>query len=308
MTMLLFSTVAYRPLRERMLQEEGALPGEVETHHFPDGERYQRILTDVDGKDVALLAGTISEADTLELFDLASGLIEEGARTLTLLMPYYGHATMERAVRPGEIVTAKTRARLISAIPLAPGGNRLFVLDVHTEGLPYYFEGSIRPHHLYAKPLILEVVRGMRGEGEEEVVLACTDAGRAKWVESLANDLGIHASFVFKRRDETGRTHVTAMSAQVEGRRVVLYDDMIRTGGSLIGAARAYRDAGAVGLSAVATHGLFPEGSMERLHGSGLFDRIVVTDSHPRVLPWAGKGLEVVSVAPLLMQVLRGHP
>src|SRR5690606_41202404 len=88
------------------------------------------------------------------------------------------------------------------ALPIC---NRLFVLDVHTEGLPYYFEGSIRPHHLYAKPLILEVVRGMRGEGEEEVVLACTDAGRAKWVESLANDLGIHASFVFKRRDETGR-------------------------------------------------------------------------------------------------------
>lgn len=306
MTTLLFSTVAYRPLRDRMLQEAGALPGEVETHHFPDGERYQRILSDVDGRDVALLAGTIGEADTLELFDLASGLVEEGARTLTLLMPYFGHATMERAVRPGEIVTAKTRARLISAIPPAPGGNRLFVLDVHTEGLPYYFEGSIRPHHLYGKPLILEVVRGM--QGQEEVVLACTDAGRAKWVESLANDLGIHASFVFKRRDEAGRTHVTAMSAQVEGRRVVLYDDMIRTGGSLIGAAKAYRDAGAVGLSAVATHGLFPEGALARLNDSGLFDRIVVTDSHPRVLPLDGQGLEVVSVAPLLMQVLRGAP
>src|SRR5690606_38911282 len=160
-------------------------------------------------------------------------------------------------------------------------------------------------HHLYAKPLILEVVRGMRGEGEEEVVLACTDAGRAKWVESLANDLGLHASFVFKRRDEDGKTHVTAMSAQVEGRRVVLYDDMIRTGGSLIGAARAYRDAGAVGLSAVATHGIFPEGALDRLHRSGLFDEVVVTDSHPRVLPLVAQGLRVVSVAPLLMQVVR---
>lgn len=306
MSMLLFSTVAYRPLRERMLQEPGALAGEVETHLFPDGERYQRILSEVDGRDVALLAGTISEADTLELFDLASGLVEEGARTLTLLMPYFGHATMERAVKPGEIVTAKTRARLISAIPPAPGGNRLFVLDVHTEGLPYYFEGSIRPHHLYAKPLILEIVRAMQAEGQ--VVLACTDAGRAKWVESLANDLGIHASFVFKRRDEDGKTHVTAVSAQVKGRRVVLYDDMIRTGGSLIGAARAYRDAGAAALSAVATHGLFPDGAMERIRESGLFDEVVVTDSHPRVLPLVQQGLRVVSVAPLLMQVLRGTP
>lgn len=301
MSKLLFSSVAYRPLRARMLALGGLDAGEVETSFFPDGERYQRILTDVADRDVVLLGGTISEADTLELFDLASGLVEEGARTLTLLMPYYGHATMERAVRPGEVVTAKTRARLISAIPLAPGGNRLFLVDVHTEGLPYYFEGPLRPHHVYAKPLVLSVVQ--RLAAGRETVLACTDAGRAKWVESLANDLGMHASFVFKRRDDDGSTHVTAMSAHVQDRHVVLYDDMIRTGGSLVGAAEAYRSAGAASLSAVATHGLLPEGALERLQKTGLFDAIVVTDSHPRALELVDRGLQVVSIASLLVEV-----
>ncbi len=307
MTRLLFSSVAYRPLRARMLAVGGLEPGEVETSCFPDGERYQRILSDVVDRDVVLLGGTISESDTLEIFDLASGLVEEGARTLTLLMPYFGHATMERAVKPGEVVTAKTRARLISAIPLAPGGNRLFLVDVHTEGLPYYFEGPLRPHHVYAKPLVLSVVR--RLASGRETVLACTDAGRAKWVESLANDLGMHASFVFKRREDDGSTHVTAMSAHVRDRHVVLYDDMIRTGGSLIGAAEAYRAAGAASLSAVATHGLLPDGALEKLQRTGLFDAIVVTDSHPRALELVERGLQVESLAPLLADVARSrHP
>lgn len=302
MTALLFSTAAYRPLRERMLAVGGIDPGELETSHFPDGERYLRVLSEVDDRDVVLLGGTISEADTLEVYDLANGLVEYGARTLTLLVPYYGHATMERAVKPGEVVTAKTRARLLSSIPQAPAGNRLFLLDVHTEGLPYYFEGGLRPHHLYAKPIILDAVRAL--SEPEEVVLACTDAGRAKWVESLANDLGIHASFVFKRRDDDGRTHVTAMSAQVQDRHVVIYDDMIRTGGSLIGAARAYKDAGASRLSAIATHGVFPAGALERLEATGLFETILVTDSHPRALEVEGGRVRVASVAPLLAGAL----
>jgi ribose-phosphate pyrophosphokinase len=139
-------------------------------------------------------------------------------------------------------------------------------------------------------------------------VLACTDAGRAKWVESLANDLGVHAAFVYKRRVDGSHTSVTGVSAQVGGKKVVIYDDMIRTGGSLLEAAQAYRQAGAGRLVAIATHGVFPEGALERLHASGLFAAIACTDTHPRARALAGPLLHVAPVAPLLARALEEFP
>jgi ribose-phosphate pyrophosphokinase len=122
----------------------------VEVKQFPDGERYQRVLTDVDGREVVLVGGTISDADTLELYDLACTLVRLGACSLMLTIPYFGYATMERAVKHGEVVTAKTRAYLLSTIPETPMENRVLLLDLHTEGLPYYFEGKTKAVHLYA--------------------------------------------------------------------------------------------------------------------------------------------------------------
>lgn len=296
-TPLVFATSSYRYLRDRIVAAAALEAGELETHLFPDGERYQRLITSVDRRDVTLVGGTISEADTLELYDLACGVVENGARTLSLVVPYFGYSTMERAVKPQEIVTAKNRARLLSSIPVPPEGGRVFLVDLHSEGLPYYFEGAFRPHHLYAKSVILETARRIGGE---DFVIACTDAGRAKWVESLANDLGVDASFVFKRRDEQGKPHVSAVSAHVSGKHVLIYDDMIRTGGSLIGAAQAYRDAGAARISALTTHGLFPGDALGRLRSSGLFTHLVATDSHPRAVELEGPELEVVSIAPLI--------
>src|SRR5205814_1132047 len=127
------------------------------------------------------IGGTISDGDTLELYDLATGLVQNGAQSLTLLIPYFGYSTMERPVKPGEVVTAKSRARLLSSLPAAIEGNRVMLLDLHSEGLPYYFEGAMRPVHLYAKAVITAVARRLCGD---DFVLACTDAGRAKWVQS----------------------------------------------------------------------------------------------------------------------------
>lgn len=299
--MLAYSTERYRYLLDGMCEAGGFERGEVEAHHFPDGERYLRILDECEDRDVALIGGTDSDESTLELFDLACGLVNHGAERLALVVPYFGYSTMERAVRQGEVVTAKTRARLLSSIPTAPWGNRLILLDLHTEGLPHYFEGPLRAVHVYAKPLVIDAARRLGGE---HFVLACTDAGRAKWVESLANDLGVPASFVFKRRLDGERTQVTAVSAQVQNMDVVIYDDMIRTGGSLLSAARAYKEAGARSIAAIATHGLFPGEALSKLQSSGLLSRIITTDSHPRARALAGDFLQVVSVSGLLSQSL----
>lgn len=301
---IVYSTRAYAPLAQALCDTGGFTRGEEEVRAFPDGELYLRLKTSPDGCDVALVGGTVSDVDTLELYDLACGLVEEGARSLMLIVPYFGHSTMERAVKSGEVVTAKTRARLLSSIPAARFGNRVLLVDLHSEGLPYYFEGAMRAVHVYAKPAIIEAMRALGGD---DFVLACTDAGRAKWVESLANDLGIDASFVFKRRLSGDRTEVVAASARVQGRRVVIYDDMIRTGSSLVGAARAYLDAGASSVVAVVTHGVFPDGALEKIHASGVIDALACTDSHPRALELAGDKLKVFSIAPLLAKYLREH-
>lgn len=301
MTPLVFASSRYGYLAERLVAVTGWPTGEVERRRFPDGECYQRVATEVADRDVVIVGGTVDEDATLEIYDLASTIVAGGAYRLTLVVPYYGYSTMERAVRPGEVVTAKTRARMLSSIPEASRGNRVMLLDLHVGTIAHYFEGAIRTVHLYGKGIVTAAARRLAGD---DFVLACTDAGRAKWVESLANDLGVPAAFVYKRRLDGDTTEVTGVSAEVRGKRVVIYDDMIRTGGSLMNAARAYRDAGAVAIDAVATHGLFPGDSLARLRASGLFGRVVVTDSHPRAVELASDFLEVETVAPLVAERL----
>ncbi|MBK9031458.1 MAG: ribose-phosphate diphosphokinase [Myxococcales bacterium] len=302
MTPLVFASSRYQYLADRIAECSAWPCGEVERHRFPDGEHYQRVVTPVADRDVVIVGGTLDEDATCEIYDLASTIVAAGAYRLTLVVPYYGYSTMERSVHPGEVVTAKTRARLLSSIPEASRGNRVFLLDLHVGTIAHYFEGAIRTVHVYGKPIVTAAARRLGGD---DFVLACTDAGRAKWVESLANDLGVPAAFVYKRRLDGAHTAVTGVSAEVHGKRVVIYDDMIRTGGSLVNAARAYRDAGAVGIDAIATHGIFPGDSIDSIRATGLFGRVVVTDSHPRAVELASDFLEVESVAPLLVEHLR---
>ncbi len=302
--MMLFSTERYTYMLNGLADSTGFAVGELERKTFTDGERYHRIVSDVDDVDAVLVGGTCNDSDTLELYDLACGLVQEGIRSLTLVLPYLGYATMDRAVKPGEVVKAKTRARLVSSIPHGVQANRIVLLDLHAEGIQYYFEGTSHTVHVYAKPLVTEAIQTLGGE---RYVLACADAGRAKWVESLANEIGVPASFVFKRRKEDGRPEVTAMNADVHGQSVVIYDDMVRSGESLVNAAKAYREAGALRVSAVTTHGLFPGDAVQDIQGSGLIDPIICTDSHPNARVAAdnsGGFLTVRTVTPVLANAL----
>jgi ribose-phosphate pyrophosphokinase len=300
---LVFSTQSYRYLAEAICAHGGFPEGALTLKRFPDGERYMRIDEAINGRDIALVGGTIDDTATLELYDLACAFAKHWAGRITMIVPYYGYGTMERATRSGEVVVAKTRARLLSSVPPASHGNRVVLLDLHSEGVGHYFEGSLRSRHLYGRPIVTEMARTLGGD---DFVLGSTDAGRAKWVQSLANVLGVEAAFVYKRRLDDSTTEVQAVSARVQGRRVVIYDDLIRTGGSLMGAGRAYLEAGASSLCAIATHGLFCGDSFTRIWKSGIFERIACTDSHPAACAIANKDarLEVFSVAPLFSAFL----
>lgn len=271
----------YASLGARIGSRVAGQTGAVEVKSFSDGERYMRIQTVVRDRDVVLVGGTIHDKATLDLFDLACGLVAEGCRSLKVLIPYFGYSTMERATQPGEVVTAKTRARIFSAVPMAPFGNKIVMLDLHSEGIPFYFEGHVRAEHLYAKALILKEARRLGGQ---DFTLGAPDAGRAKWVQSLANDLGVPAGFVYKKRAEDGSVSVSGVNVTIKGRDVVLYDDMIRSGSSILQAAQAYKDAGARTISLLTTHGIFTSGAVGKIKKSGLVESITCTDSHPNAL------------------------
>lgn len=298
---IIFSIPDYRYLQEELLQLGDFQRGIIEVKLFPDGERYQRIMTSVNGKDVVLIGGTISDSDTLEIYDLAYALIKFGARSIHLFFPYFGYSTLERAVKVGEVVTAKSRAVMFSSLPRTSQGNHFVFFDLHSEGIPHYFEGQVLINHVYCKPIIIKAALELAEDG---FVMACTDAGRAKWVESLANEMGVNAAFVFKRRISGDKTEETSISADVEGKDVVIYDDMVRTGGSLISAAKAYKSAGAKKIFAITTHGLFTNDALKKLQESGVIEKVVSTNSHPNSLASESDFLQIESVAPLILEQL----
>jgi ribose-phosphate pyrophosphokinase len=298
---LLFSTTRYAYLKSNMMRDASFDDGLIDRKVFPDGESYHRILTDVGGRDAIIIGGTIDDVETMELYDIACGLEQGGCVSLTLVIPYFGYSTMERAVKTGELVKAKTRAILFSSIPRTSKGNRVVLMDLHTEGMPYYFESGIRPIHVYCKSLIIEAAKELGGA---DFVLASTDAGRAKWVESLANDMHVSAAFVYKRRLSGSETQISGVNAEVKGKHVIIYDDMIRTGGSLIEAAKAYRAVGAEKVSVITTHGIFANQALERLQKSGVIEKVVSTDTHPNAVNLQNDFLVVKSVAALLTEQL----
>jgi hypothetical protein len=152
------------------------------------------------------MAQTMASTEALDLGEVERRFFPDGERYADL---------------PGEVVTAKTRARLLSSVPAAANGNRVLLLDLHVPGIAHYFERELHPTHLTARGLIGRIVRELGGE---RYTLGCVDAGRAKSVQRLALDLGAQVAFVYKRRDSDRETHVSGVSAHVAGRPVVIRD------------------------------------------------------------------------------------
>jgi ribose-phosphate pyrophosphokinase len=298
--MILFATRKYEYLKDEIIKIDSRFElGEVKTNTFPDGEIYHQICTTVAQQHVVIIGGTTDDSSTLELYDIAIACEQLGANKLSIVIPYFGYATMERAVKSGEIVKAKTRALLFSSIPQTPFGNDIFLFDLHTEGLPYYFEKNCRTVHVYCKNIIKEAAAEI---GNQNFVLASTDAGRAKWVESLANDMNVNAAFVFKRRISGNETQITSISADVKDKLVIIYDDMIRTGGSLIQAAKAYKEAGASNIAVITTHGLFIQDALQKLKNAGIIQCVYTTNSHPNSIAIQDDFLVVKSIAKLITE------
>jgi ribose-phosphate pyrophosphokinase len=234
MSVTLVATESSQPFAGRMAARLGVPVTRVLREAFPDGERYLRFdLADrfeLVGRAVVIVGATDSAASLDEVYRLGYTAAKGGARVLVLVVPYFGYGTMERAVEPGEVVTAKAVARQLSAIPRAGQGNWVVLMDLHAAGIVHYFEGDTVALELYAEPVLVPAIARL---GLDRPVLASADMGRAKWVEAFADRLHAPVALIQKRRLSGTATKVTAVVGDVAARDVVIYDDMIRSGGSL---------------------------------------------------------------------------
>jgi ribose-phosphate pyrophosphokinase len=217
----------------------------------------------------------------MDLIDVACAAQKYGALSLTLIIPYFGYSTMERKTKDYEVVKAKVRARMLSAIPRAKMGNSILFLDLHSEGIPYYTEGDITPHHIYSEPQIVAAIENLGIQ--HKLCVASTDAGRAKWVQSIANRMEATPAFCVKTRKSGTETKLEAASNAVCGKHTVIFDDMIRTGGSLLDAVNAYTVAKAAKIDVATTHGIFPNNSHKKILAHPKVGRLLVSDSLPHV-------------------------
>lgn len=299
----LLSSNKYAYFKENMLVKNEYFKNiDIKTETFPDGEHHWILqnVSKIKGKPAVYVCGTTDDEAIFELYNIASTLVREQCSSLHLVVPYFGYSTMERATTQGEVVTAKNIAKMLSSLPLSPQGNFIYMVDLHSFGTQYYFENSLHPVHLSAK----NVIKQMISDCGPNVVLASADMGRAKWIEKMGDDLKLQTAFIMKRRFDGIHTTVEALNADVKGKNIVIFDDMIRSGSSIIKAAEAYKSVGAKDIYVAVVHGVFTPQSIDKMQSSGLIKQILVTNTHPNALKNQSNFIKVYDISEIISEGL----
>lgn len=268
---------------------------EVIRSTFPGGERYYRLDVkdnfELLGKVAIYVCALTDDDDILEVIRVGQTLVQLGVRRRIFIIPFLAYSTMERAVNPGEVVTGKVTIQMLSSIGNGSNGNVFLLYDLHTPGLLHYFEGSsIRLELSGHEPLLKSL--HMLGFKQEEFMFASADLGRTTQVNAFARETGTGVAFIRKVRsqDVNGNptTNAYEVIGNVAGKHVVIYDDMTRSGTTLILAAEKYLSSGAKHVSVMITHFLPNDDKcIQRLIDSR-FKKIVMINTHP------GSQLEMV--------------
>ncbi len=267
----------------------------VTKKQFADGEIYHSFPRDISGKDILLLGSTHSDGAHQELLDLIDGCHYYRAHSISVVVPYLGYSTMERA-RPGrrEIPKGITRTRQIfKARP-----DFVAFIDLHSESVLHAHDGIIHTKNIRTDQLIVNKINEM---GIGDYVLVSPDYGRSKWVARLAGLLDAPHTAADKDRFAMDETMVGQVASVVNGKTVIICDDMIRTGGSIIQTALRCREAGAMDTILFATH-LVLAGDARRKFAENNIRRIIGSDTFPGVAN--DDLLELYSVAPMIAEVV----
>lgn len=279
--LLIYSTEASAYFAKLIADGLNIKPSEIIREKFGDGELYHRLnISDrgeLFGKTAIMAGSTHSDYDFNELEKIGATLANLGTEKRIFVIPFFGYSTMERAVLPGEAVSAKINARRLSGIPNPGQGNIFLMLDLHVSGILHYFEGDCLCHELYSDNILSEAIKEL---GLNNFVFGTADLGRAKWVETFADKFKTDIVFVRKLR-HFKETEVLDVIGDISGKNIIICDDMTRSGGTLIKAAESYLERGANKIYAVLSHlALNSAGVIEKLEKSPI-EKIITTNSHP---------------------------
>ena len=295
-----FSGRANVPLAEKMAQCLGDSLGKITLQNFPDGEFLARIDEDVRGRDVYVVQPTCPPVNDniMEMLIILDSLKRASAARITAVLPYYGYARQDRKDVGRVPITAKLVANLLTMA----GCNRVVALDLHAAQIQGFFD--IPVDHLHAGPVINEYIRAMEIPPEDFVVLS-PDEGSIKRALRHQKKLGGAIAIVDKRRSSATETkQANLIGSSLNGKVAVIFDDMISTAGSVVGAASIAKFNGAREIYACATHAVLCGGAINRLRDAPI-NQIVVTDSIPLTPEKQLPNITVLSVAPLLADAIK---
>jgi len=263
---------------------------------FPDGEIDIKVNDDLRGSDCFVIQPTSPPVNEnwIELLLLLDCLRRASAGRITAVLPYYGYARKDRKDEGRVPISAKVVANTL----VNCGADRLLTLDMHAAQIQGFYD--IPVDHMYAKPVLLEAIRKL---SIDNPVIVSPDVGGIKMARSYAKAMdNADLAIVDKRRISGSQIAVEHVIGEVEGRNVIIVDDMISTGGSISEAARIVRKNGARSVVIAVTHAVLCGPAVERLDAAPI-DRLLITDTIPQQ-DKRPKKLEVVSVAPLLARAI----
>ena len=297
--MKLITCNANRPLAEAIADHLDCPLSKAEIKNFADDEIFVRINENVRGEDVFLIQSTSKPANDhlMELLIAIDALARASADRITAVIPYFGYARQDRKTDGRTPISAKLVANLISPA----GADRVLTMDLHAGQIQGFFD--VPTDNLVAMPVIEDDIRTTHNGADLMVV--SPDVGGVVRARNLANRLGCDLAIVDKRRPEAGKSEVMNIIGDVTDRRCILVDDICDSGGTLVNAAKALKEAGATGVSAYVTHGVLSNNAVKRIEDS-VMEEIVICDTiRPTEEDFKSGSLRVLSVAPLLGEAIR---
>jgi ribose-phosphate pyrophosphokinase len=288
----IFTGSAHPALAQQIAESVGVRVGDATVTSFPDGETFVKINENVRGRDVFIVQPTCppTNQNLMELLIMVDAARRASAARITAVVPFFGYARQDRKDKPRVPITAKLIANLLTAA----GVSRVLTVDLHAQQIAGFFD--IPVDHLFALPVIVKYLR-TRFKGPDIVVVS-PDVGGLKMASAYSQALGAGLAIVAKRRESATETKSLYVIGEVEGKDVLLVDDLTETAGTLTSAAKILKEHGALNIYAGVSHAVLSDLALERLKGSHV-QELITTNSVP-VRSSDTCRIKVLSIAELL--------
>ncbi len=268
-----FACNSNRELAESIVAKLGLKLGDAEVEKFSDGEISVKINETIRGADVFIIQSTSYPVNDnlMELLIMIDAMKRASAARITAVMPYYGYARQDRKARPRDPISAK----LIANILTSAGASRVLTMDLHCAQIQGFFD--IPVDNLIGSPLLTNYYIEKYGDAlETDFVAVSPDLGSVTRVRKFAEKLNIPIAIIDKRRPKANVSEIMNIIGDIEGKKVILIDDMIDTAGTITNAANALKERGAIEVDACCTHGVLSGPALERIEKSAINELLVL--------------------------------